>query len=608
MKKHIVFALVCFSAALTAQAQYWQQQVDYTIDVNLNAREHTYTGTETIAYTNNSPDTLTQLFFHLYNNAFQPNSSMDVRSRYLPDPDPRVKDRIQKLKKEEEGFLHVTSLTIQGNNGAVISNQMNENETILEVRLGSGIAPHQTVTLSLAFTAQSPLQIRRSGRDNAEGIDYSMSQWYPKLAEYDVHGWNPNPYIGREFFGVWGNYHVNITTASNEIIAAGGVLLNESDSFNKVDKEGKSTLTWKFEALNVHDFVWAADKDYVRSEAQVPNGPKLYFYHQDNADYNQAWTDMPKYMVTAFEQFSNQFGKYPYPVYSFIQGGDGGMEYPMATLITGKRKLPSLVGVSVHESAHAWYQGMLGTNESKYCWMDEGFTSYAATEVMQKLFPKNQDETHFAAYSGYLQLVQDGYEENLNTHADHYETNYAYGVAAYSKGETYMAQLGYVVGDTVLAKALLRYYNTWAFKHPTSDDFIRVVEKESGLVLDWYNEYFVNTTKIIDYAVDTVLTPDRKTYDIVLERKGLMPMPCEVTVTTESGKVCTYYMPLDLMRGEKNHGRFPENWFVMSDWRWVDKTYTLHLNSKEKIVTVEIDAHRGTADTNRQNNLYNLKP
>jgi hypothetical protein len=227
---------------------------------------------------------------------------------------------------------------------------------------------------------------------------------------------------------------------------------------------------------------------------------------------------------------------------------------------------------------------------------------------MQKLFPKNQDETHFAAYSGYLQLVQDGYEENLNTHADHYETNYAYGVAAYSKGETYMAQLGYVVGDTVLAKALLRYYNTWAFKHPTSDDFIRVVEKESGLVLDWYNEYFVNTTKTIDYAVDTVLTPDRKTYDIVLERKGLMPMPCEVTVTTESGKVCTYYIPLDLMRGEKNHGKFPENWFVMSDWRWVDKTYTLHLNSKEKIVTVEIDAHRGTADTDRQNNLYNLKP
>ena len=178
-----------------------------------------------------------------------------------------------------------------------------------------------------------------------------------------------------------------------------------------------------------------------------------------------------------------------------IQGGDGGMEYPMATLITGERSLGSLVGVSVHELMHSWYQMALGTNESLYAWMDEGFTSWASDEVMnhlrgQGLIPgRALDDPHASDYQGYVNFAKSGFEEPLITHADHFVTNTAYGIAAYVKGAVFLAQLEYVIGKEAFRKGMLRYYNTWKFKHPNANDFIRVMEKQSGLELDWYREY-----------------------------------------------------------------------------------------------------------------------
>ena len=366
MKTGSILFFAIFILGGKAFGQYWQQQADYNIDISLNTTNDSFVGKETIAYTNNSNDELTQLFFHLYNNAFQPESDMDVRSRNLPDPDRRVGDRISKLTKEQEGHLHVSNLLVNGEKVSFV-----ENETILEVHLTKGIAAHSSAKIELEFNGQVPLQVRRSGKDNAEGIEFSMSQWYPKLSEYDKSGWHPNPYIGREFYGIWGNFKVNITLPANYVVAAGGVLLNEDESYKRVQKEGKNLITWKYEAKNVHDFVWTADPDYVRTETQLTGGPRIYFYHQPEEKYNEAWDRLPEFTAKAFDLLSKNCGKYPYPVYNVIQGGDGGMEYPMATLITGKRSLPSLVGVTVHEGAHSWYQGMLATNESKYCWMDE---------------------------------------------------------------------------------------------------------------------------------------------------------------------------------------------------------------------------------------------
>ena len=205
-------AIVAFVSNVSAQADRWQQHIDYKINAALNVQTNIVKGTENIVYTNNSPDTLRKIYFHMYWNAFQPNSVMDLRSRELgkttftsrrgtqmQDWDPRVRDRIQQLKPEEIGYQRISQITIAGK-----AQQIIDHETILEVVLTQAILPKSSVSLSLNFEAQVPKQIRRSGRDNAEGVRFSMSQWYPKMVEYDYQGWNTNPYIAREFYGVWG--------------------------------------------------------------------------------------------------------------------------------------------------------------------------------------------------------------------------------------------------------------------------------------------------------------------------------------------------------------------------------------------------------------------
>ena len=208
-----------------AQAQnntsYWQQHVDYTMEVDMNVEDYNYTGKQELVYTNNSPDTLDQVFYHLYFNAFQPGSEMDVRSLTIQDPDRRVVDRISKLEPDEIGFLKVSTLTQDGT-----ALTYNVAGTVLEVSLAKPIAPGESTTFNMDFNGQVPVQIRRSGRNNAEGVALSMTQWYPKLAEYDFQGWHADPYIAREFHGVWGDFDVKISIDADYTIGGTGYLQN----------------------------------------------------------------------------------------------------------------------------------------------------------------------------------------------------------------------------------------------------------------------------------------------------------------------------------------------------------------------------------------------
>ena len=608
MQKFLIAAAFLVVSA-TGFAQRWQQRVEYKMDVELNHENHRFEGKQSLTYFNNSPDELNKVFYHLYFNAFQPGSSMDVRSLTIEDPDPRVGDRISALTPEEQGYIHVKSLKMDGKNVKFM-----ESETILEVTLDKPIAPGGKVNFEMEFFGQVPLQIRRSGRDNAEGIDYSMSQWYPKMCEYDVHGWHANPYIGREFYGIWGDFEVNITMDNSYLIGGTGALQNANEiGYGYADEEPKTKrgkgdkLTWKFKAQNVHDFVWAADPDFTHDKMQVPGGPILHFIYQKNQDYNAAWKDMQPLMVKAFDFMSKNFGVYPYAHYSFIQGGDGGMEYPMATLITGNRKLPSLVGVSVHEAAHSWYQGVLATNESLYAWMDEGFTSFATQETMDYLFKQGMPGSHKSAYADYFSIVQEGKEEALDTHADHFITNGAYGTAAYSKGEVYLTQLEYIVGKFHFRSALLTYFNTWKFKHPDCYDFIRVLEKQSGMELDWYNEYFVNTTKTIDYGIASIEAVDNKTM-VTIVREGLIPMPLDIEVIYEDDSYETFYIALDIMRNEKPADGYNGKWTIMPDWKWVVPTYELTIpTSYKKIKSITIDPSWLMADVDKTDNVFKME-
>jgi hypothetical protein len=607
MKKllSVLFVTALCGFQVSAQSDRWQQRAKYEMNIDFDAEKHQYKGTQKLVYTNNSPDTLTKVFYHLYLNAFQPGSQMDVRSRTISDPDARVKDRISKLSPSEIGYEKILSLK---QNGKPLKYQVVG--TILEVTLVEKILPKTQHTFDLQFEAQVPIQIRRTGRDNSEGIDYSMAQWYPKMCEYDYEGWHSNPYIAREFHGIWGDFDVKITLDASYVVAATGYLQNPDKigyGYSKKDVKHKAgeKLTWHFIAPEVHDFVWAADPDYKHDIVKVDDKLDLHFFYQGDS-LSRVWKEMQPMAVQTFKIMNEKFGRYPYKQYSIIQGGDGGMEYPMATLITGRLTLPALVSVTVHESIHSWFQMILGTNESKYGWMDEGFTTYAQNIVMAELFPTKLDPQRGSTAS-YRSLVKSGLEEPLTTHADHFNTNRAYSVASYSKGAVFLNQLGYIIGKDKLEKGMKRYFNEWKFKHPNPTDLKRIMEKESGLELDWYWENFVGTTKTIDYGIKEVVSVGSKT-DVVLQREGQIPMPLDVVVSYKDGSQENFYIPLEIMRGEKSESLYSKT-TLLADWGWTYPQYTFTIDKNlADIERIVIDPSQRMADINPDDNIYPSLP
>jgi len=608
----IAILTISISTTTNAQADRWQQSIKYKMDIDMDVKKNQYKGKQYIQYVNNSPDTLDKVFYHMYFNAFQPNSMMDVRSRTIADPDRRVGSRIEGLTKDEIGYIKVKMLKHQGEE---VEYEMVG--TILEVTLNEPIEPRSSTLFEMDYEAQIPLQVRRSGRDNAEGVKFSMAQWYPKMANYDYQGWSANPYVGREFYGIWGDYNVTIHIDKKYVVGATGQLQNMDEigyGYGKVkSKEKKGKITYKFLAENVHDFAWGADPDYTHETYQIIDGPLLHFLYQPGEKTTENWQNLPRAMAAAYKWMSARYGKYPYDNYYFVQGGDGGMEYPQLTLITGERSYGSLVGVSIHEWMHSWYQMVLATNEALYPWMDEGFTSFGSTETMNYLkqegiIPGEIAENPFlGAFNGQANIALSGFEEPLSTHADHYTTNRAYGVGSYIKGQVFLKQLEYVLGKVAFDKALLDYYDTWKFKHPNPNDFIRVFEKNSGLELDWYKEYMVNTTHYIDYALDTiVLNRKYKGASIELSRIGKMPMPLDVLVETQAGKKYMYNIPLQIMRGAKpKDDAGIDGYTVVEDWPWTNPTYSLKVPYKlGDIKKITIDPNTGMVDVDRMNNVW----
>jgi hypothetical protein len=597
---------LAFVATSLASAQnntsYWQQHVDYKMEVNMNVENFQYTGTQELEYTNNSPDTLDLVFYHLYFNAFQPGSEMDVRSTSIQDPDRRVGDRISKLTEDQQGYLRVSSLNQDGNELSY-----EEVGTILEVELDEPILPGEKATFNMEFKGQVPEQIRRSGRNSLEGVALSMSQWFPKMAEYDFEGWHAAPYIGREFHGVWGDFDVKLTIDKDYTVAASGYLQNPDEighgySDEEIEAKG-DTHTWHFVAPKVHDFTWAADPDYIHDKRTAEDGTVLHFFYKDNDEIKENWKNLQEKTEDLLIFFNENIGPYPWDQYTVAQGGDGGMEYAMLTLITGERNFGSLVGVTAHELAHAWFQHLMATNESKHEWMDEGFTSYISSRGMNQVMETYAENPHTGSYRSYMGLANSGMEQPQTTQADRYALNAAYGASAYSKGAVFLAQLGYVIGEDNLDKTLKRYYDEWKFKHPTPNDFIRIAEKVSGAELDWYLNDWTRTTNTIDYGIKEVTETDENSTKVTLERKKLMPMPIDLTVRYTTGEEEMIYIPLQIMRWEKYAEH--ENWTVAKDWAWAYPTYELNIDKPlSEIESIEIDESQRMADVNRDNNLY----
>ncbi|MDA8948900.1 M1 family metallopeptidase [Flavobacteriaceae bacterium] len=602
MKNYILTLSLIWSVGFL-QAQYWQQAVDYTIEVELDTETAQYKGNQKLIYTNNSPETLHKVFYHLYFNAFQPGSEMAIRLKNSADKNRRFKISIDSLSQEQQGFLKVSNLKQDG-----LTVETVNSETILEVKLNQPLLPGESTALELNFEGQVPDVIRRAGKNSAEGVAFSMAQWYPKMAEYDIEGWNTDPYTGREFHGVWGDFDVKITLNKDYTVAASGYLQNAqdigkgySDRIKSKSKKGK--ITWHFVAPQVHDFTWAADADYIHDTYPGPNGVALHFFYKNDPEIIENWKKLQADTAKMMAYYNTKIGPYPYDQYSVVQGGDGGMEYAMLTLITGGRSYGSLFGVTAHELAHSWFQHILATNETKHEWMDEGFTSFISALASNEILEQNKEFPLEGSYRGYFNLVNSGFEMPQSTNANRYKHNLAYESTAYSKGAVFLGQLGYVVGNENLFKILQAYYKEWQFKHPQPNDLRRIAERVSGLQLQWYLTDWTQTTNTINYAI-TGLQNKGDGSVIHLERKELMPMPQEVLVVYKNGDAELHYIPISLMRGEKENN-YSIEWIVQKDWAWANPKYDLVLTRpKESIETIILDPSGLMADIDKNDNFY----
>ena len=611
--KFSLFFTICSLFAFAQQNAYYQQYAKYKMNIDVDATNFTFKGDQTLNYTNNSPDELKVVYFHLYWNAFKPGSMMDQRVQNQgKNGDGRLQkdgvSRLASIPKDEEGSQNIHWIK---QNGKDLKFEIQE--TIMKVYLDTPIKPNSSTTFTMEWDANIPMQIRRSGRNNREGVDMTMTQWYPKIAEYDYDGWATFDYIGREFHAPFSDFDVNIKIDKDYVIGAGGKLENpfevkgyEASANVKTDTENKAT--WHWTAKNILDFAWAADRDYVVKTFTVLDGPKVYLVYQQN-EKTTAWEEAQPYITKYYQLMNATFGKYTYPTYSFIQGGDGGMEYGMCTMILGEAKsIENLCGLMFHEGSHSWFQQILATNESMRPWMDEGFTSYAEDYVMSKLFPsENPTPNPFVnAVNSYVRFSKTGLEEPAVWLGDHHDNGNAYTVASYVKGELYLVQLGYIMGEQNLSAVMKEYFNQWKLKHPTDRDFLHIAQQVSGMDLKWFNHYWLNTTKTIDYAVKNVEYGTDST-TITLENKGEIPMPIDFSILTKDKKVISYQIPMNMTHTWKSKDIYGD-FKTLDYWAWTQKEYTFTIPyTKAQISALGIDFSKRLADVNPENNFVEVK-
>ncbi|WP_185291112.1 M1 family metallopeptidase [Chryseobacterium lactis] len=606
----IIFAFI-ISQFQAQQGAYYQQAAKYRMDIDVNAEKFTYQGKQTLEYTNNSPDELNVVYFHLYWNAFKPNSMMDQRvASQGKNGDSRLQkdgiSRLASIPKDQEGAQNIHWIR---QNGKDLKFEVQE--TIMKVYLAEPIKPNSTTTFTMDWDAVIPQQIRRSGRNNREGVDMTMTQWYPKIAEYDYDGWATFDYLGREFHAPFSDFDVTIKINKDYVVGAGGILENPTevkgyDAAAKIKTEKDKKATWKWTAKNILDFAWSADRDYSVESFNVPEGPQVYLVYQKN-DKTKVWGEAQPYITKYFQIMNSHFGKYVYPTYAFIQGGDGGMEYGMCTMILGEAKnIKDLMGLMAHEGSHSWYQQMLATNESVRPWMDEGFTSYAEGYTMYQLFPEQLPNPFVERLDAYRKFIKKGIEEPAVWLGDHHDNGTAYTYASYVKGELYLVQLGYIMGEQNLAETLKQYYDQWSMKHPSDRDFLHIAQKVSGMDLKWFHNYWINTTKTIDYGIKDVKY-DEKSTTITLVNNGQVPMPIDFSVMTKDKKVVTYQIPLNMTHTWKTKDVYGE-FKTMAYWPWTQKEYTLTVPyTKSQLSVLGIDFSQRIADVNVEDNFVEVK-
>ena len=627
----LTLPLLLTSYFLPSASAYWQQHVSYDIHATLIDSIHTLDGSLSVVYTNNSPDTLREVFFHLYANAFQPGSMMDERALAIHTAP--VYDRIHKLPESEWGKYWINA--VNADNQSV---RFEITGTIMRVALAKPLAPGQSTTISFPFREQIPRQIRRSGWMSGEGVEYSMSQWYPKVCEYDFEGWHHQEYISREFYGVWGDFNVELTLPSRFTVGASGECMNPSEvghGYDQIasgikqgvfigDPDATVMTSWKFHASPVHDFAWVADDQYVHEWTTWQDTITVHAIYKR---WVQRWWEKSAlaYSIHALSTYSELYGPYAYRNFSCTMAGDGGMEYPQLIMITGLRPTPnSLAGVIAHEVGHQWFYGMLGSNETREAFMDEGFTSYVTTIAMDRLFGDAQEylgQKHswldwfipkFSNkrdnYRGYQQIASQGYEEPLDIPHDWFREDATAG-QVYGKTQAILSMLQYTLGDPTFASGMKEYYREWHFKHPHLTDFKNVMEKVAHTDLDWFFDEWFKTTRTVDYAADDVSSkPFSNGYQttVALHNNQLAVMPLDLLLHYNDGTSDAATIPLAVNKDLEYHKDGVSMFFP--SWDWTATNYSGSLITPKPVSSFEIDTSWRLQDLNWLNNYSTLLP
>lgn len=497
------FVLLFSIKSLYSQTDYWQQQVNYNIDVSLNDKEHTLDGFASIEYINNSPDTLNFIWFHLWPNAYKNDKT--AFSDHLVE---NGNTNFYFSSKEEKGYIN--RLDFKVNNITVSTEDHPRHIDIVKIILPSSLLPGKQITITTPFHVKLPYNFSRGGH---EGQTYQATQWYPKPAVYDKNGWHPMPYLDQgEFYSEFGNYKVSITLPENYVVAATGELQNATEkdwlktrsSYNgelikAKDKSADGKLSTnsqidppsainikklEFRQDKVHDFAWFADKKFIVNEdtCQLASGKIIKVVTYYTPIQKKVWNESITYTKKAILHYSSLVGEYPYSIVQVVQGPKsfgGGMEYPTITVISPENDKSSLDQTIVHEVGHNWFYGILATNERKFPWLDEGINTFFTDKYVEKKYGIQNKAQQIAFESTAVEKT----DQAINTVSEDFsEINYY--LSAYYKTAEWLRYLESQLGEEIMAKAMKDYFNRWLFKHPQPEDFRKVLEDISGKNLD----------------------------------------------------------------------------------------------------------------------------
>lgn len=516
MKKYLVILFVCFSSIGFAQEKYWQQEVSYKIDVALNDQTKTLKGSEQIVYKNNSPSTLEFIWFHIWPNAYKQEST--ALFQQLRNDTSRVK----KMEKYSYGSIDGLNFKVNGKNALTEAHPNPQYIDVIKVKLASPLKPGESVNISTDFNVKLPSYFSRSGFADGE---FMICQWYPKPAVFDKDGWHEFPYLDMgEFYSEYASFKVNITLPSDYVVGATGVLQNEEElaayktigAKNAANRAGtpvlyqtktkNATKKLTYEISNVPDFAWFAAKNFViqYDTVKLASGKivdAFTYYHNKK---ETLWNNSIDYTKDAVKHYSKWVGEYEYPVVQVVEGpannSSGGMEYPTITLITSPdAKKETLDAVIAHEVGHNWFMSMLGSNERKHTWLDEGLNSYFQFRYEAEKYRSNSlfgdhipaevkqlPEQEFSSKIYQVMLNNIPMKSAIETPADKFSSSDEYGLISYVKTALWLHLLENEVGREKMDKAFQHYFSLWKNRHPQPEDLKAAFEESLGSNLDAY--------------------------------------------------------------------------------------------------------------------------